>query len=111
MPEKPLHFPMKFKVFLRLAFGGRLHADKLRNFRKYWRVRLKDFDRTKDMSEENRGRVTDASVNLYVRDGVSGDFYKANIDRIKDWRKENMRQQRVDAARKRWRSKKLKNKI
>ncbi len=96
---------MKFKVFLGLAFGGRLLADRLRNFRKYWRVRLMDFDETKSLSEENRGRVTDASVELYFRDGVSEGFYNSNIDRVREWRKENMRQQRVDAANKRWRPK------
>lgn len=111
MSEKPLCFPMKFKEFLRRAIGGRLYADRLHIFRRYWDTVLLKTLTTKDMTDDNRSIVTDATVTMLIQNGVDSGFYRRNTEGIKAWRQENQRQQRIDAANKRWHPKKAKKRL
>lgn len=112
-PEpKPLQFPIKFKVFLRLVFGGRYHAERLRMFRKYWCFMLKEMAET----GPRRGKTDEARLNqaseiiaMWNREGVDEDDYRYHSGMIPKWRKQNRSEQRRAAALSRWKNPKQKS--
>jgi hypothetical protein len=107
---KPLKFPLKFKVFLRLIIGGRLHSERLHIFRNFWCAMLKkhyelgSYAGFGDDNTTNEGRqnMTANMVEKYNRDGVD----ELNFNRFKAditcWRNRNRIEQRRNAAKCRW---------
>lgn len=90
---KPPKFPMKFREFLRRAFGGRLHGDRLHMFRKFLK------------SEYSYGNP-DVPTSLISKISEAGirdqDTYYGFVGQIKQWRAVNRLQQRKAAGQTRW---------
>src|SRR6266567_1057612 len=82
-PGKPLKFPMKFRGFLRHAFGGRLHSDRLRIFRKYWRWALCSYaereGRAEDLGPEVQDRKITEVIERHKRVGVDESFFNFHM--------------------------------
>jgi hypothetical protein len=90
---KPPKFPMKLKVFLRRAFGGRLHSDRLYLFRKFLK------------SEYSFGHedMPEKLLETFSKSGItSSKSYYGFIQQIKQWRKINRVRQRQTASKSRW---------
>lgn len=109
---KPPKFPMKFRVFLRRAFGGRLHCDRLHLYRKYL---LQQFEvevwfRGGLMRVQNPQHRTLAAEKLrdeflinISRDGITDpERFSAEFQDIQRWRQLNKVQQRKEANKSRW---------
>jgi len=99
---KPPKFPMKFKVFLRWEFGGRLHADRIRLFRKFLFQEFQYSRELQGLSPEARDAAAIAMRDKLIadlsRDGIHDlNWYFRTNERISEWRKENRHQQRKDA--------------
>ena len=93
---KPPHFPMKFKEFLRRAFGGRLHSERLRLFRKFLvKSYLSAYVEPESVAAELIGRLNQNGL-------IDPSTYFNWIREIADWRSINRIQQRRDAAKSRW---------
>jgi hypothetical protein len=104
---KPPKFPLKFKVFLRLAIGGRSYGDRLRIFRKYWCYMLKIYADLEHVPPERKtAEFFEAEANKVIAkhqlEGVDEWFLKTHSRAIAAWRSENRIQQRRNAAKKRW---------
>lgn len=107
---KPPKFPMKFRVFLRRAFGGRLHCDRLHLYRKYllqqfevevWfrgglmRVQNPQQRQQRTLAAE---KLRDEFLEKMSRDGVTDpEWFSAVFQEIQRWRQLNRVQQRKDA--------------
>jgi len=91
---------MKFKEFLRRAFGGSLYADRLRMFRKFL---ISDFFNFGNPTKEERENLSLKMIESLSRNGLAkpDDFFTW-LRMIKSWREFNRVQQRKDAAKKRW---------
>jgi hypothetical protein len=110
-PPKPIpkpnpKYPMKFKQFLRLAFGGRLYAERLRLFRKYMLHEIQQAEHLKKLSQKAREiEAIDQRDKFIVelqRDGVDETTGVAHRPRIAAWRAWNRINQRVQAIKSRW---------
>jgi hypothetical protein len=90
---------MKFKEFLRRAFGGRLHSERLRLFRKFLiKYTLASFVDPELVAADLIGKLN--------RNGLqSPATYFTWIREIEVWRSNNRIQQRRDAAKSRWQKK------
>jgi hypothetical protein len=116
---KPLKFPIKFRVFLRLAIGGRLYAERLRIFRKFWCAMLKQMAEHEgragsgdnDTTDVGRKDMAAKAVDKYGRDGIDeSDFCLFKAD-IAIWRSLNRIEQRKNAAQSRWKKQKAKKSL
>ena len=99
--EKPPNFPMKFKVFLRWAFRGRSHAERLCLYRKFTHQYF---------AGESAAEVkTQAFIAKQSYDGIDDPtwFFPVCQD-IAAWRKVNRIKQRKEAANSRWAKEKMK---
>jgi hypothetical protein len=104
-PEKPPHFPMKFREFLRRALGGRLHAERLRFFRKFLvSIFFAPCDDPEAVSMEMIGKLSQNGIN-------DPDSYFTFMREIKEWRPKNKIQQCRNAANSRWAKEKSKKSI
>ncbi|SRR5260221_1124404 len=104
---KPPNFPMKLKVFLRRQFGGRLHADRLRLFRKFLFQEFQSHRELQNLTPEARGAAAiamrDKLITDLSRDGIfDPNWYFRTNERISEWRKSNRHQQRSNASKNRW---------
>jgi hypothetical protein len=95
---------MKFKEFLRRAFGGRHYSERLHFFRKF----LETDYCTKYVDPE---KTAAEIIGDLGRSGVQSTTYNYFISEIKEWRPRNRLQQRKDAAKKRWAKEKLKKSL
>lgn len=112
MPAKPSRFPIKFKVFLRLAFGGRLHGDRLHFFRKYWcwTRKLEADIKNLGLPPSEQNTKTDAQwmdmanevIAKYTRDWVYERDFNELFNSIENWRWLNRLEQRQNAAKSSW---------
>lgn len=110
-PMKPPKFPMKFKEFLRRMFGGRLHADRLRSYRRYLfeKCELEIFnqDTQRVHSPESRNaaaeKMRDDLIAKYSHEGIIDiRWYIAAEEAIKRWKHHIRLRQRRDANKSRW---------
>jgi len=92
--HRPPKFPMKFKVFLQRAFGGRLYADRLHLFRKFLNSEY-NFIPGYDVP----AKLLKAMTENGIRDDKS---YYVCIEQIRQWKQINRFQQRRDANESRW---------
>jgi maltodextrin utilization protein YvdJ len=103
---RPIKFPLKFRVFLRLAIGGRSYGDRLHIFRKYHNAYLQTVIQPnpgEDYSTaESREKVTDSRIAFYNANGVIETAYRLHFNNIRSWRAFTQRQQRKDAINTRW---------
>ena len=107
-PARPPKFPMKFREFLRRMFGGRLHADRLRLYRKFVFQEM----RHEAMLQGIRPPAAQEAAAEVMRDeliaklsceGITDpSWYFHTNERIHFWRKSNRLQQRRAANEKRW---------
>jgi hypothetical protein len=99
---KPPKFPMKFKEFLRRAFGGRLHSERLRLYRKYLVCSFSNYVDPEDVAAK--------TIEKFSRNGISNPTYFFEVVReIAEWRANNRLQQRRNAAKSRWQKKSKKS--
>jgi hypothetical protein len=92
-------FPMKFRKFLRIAFGGRLHDERLHLFRKCVHASSVRTERNSRAAERKTADVI-AKLN---REGITDpDWYLSALEIIKAWRAKNRIEQRRQAAKARW---------
>jgi hypothetical protein len=89
-PETIPDFPMKFKEFLRRAFGGRLHSDRLRLFRKFLVNHL-------FASYVNPEEMAVDHIAGWIKNKMQPTAYFHIIQEIKEWRPRNKIQQRRNA--------------
>jgi hypothetical protein len=106
-PEKKHKFPMKFKVFLRLAIGGRSYGDRLHIFRKYWCHLQKVYvDLEHVLPDRKTPEFFEAETNREIekrqREGVDESFLKTHTRIIAAWRKASRTPQAKKAASERW---------
>jgi len=96
---KPPKFPMKFKDFLRRAFGGRLHAERLRLFRKFLVSEYTYFSKEGEDKED----IPTKLISALSENGIAsqGSYY-GFVQQIGQWRAINKVQQRKDANKNRW---------
>ena len=88
---------MKFKEFLRRAFGGRLHSERLRLYRKYL---VEDYSNSNYCYPE---RVAAETIEKFNRNGINNPtYFFGAIRQINDWRANNRIRQRKEAAKARW---------
>lgn len=110
-PE-PYKFPMKFKKFLQIMFGGRLYADRLHLFRKYLTHQLQEAMDLKHLSPQARDTEVTIRVGNIItahnRDGVPAIPFGFYCERIPVWRKDNRVAQRRAANQSRWNKEKQK---
>ncbi len=112
---QPPKFPMKFREFLRRAFGGRLHADRLHLYRKLVSEDSAAYvyfnggyasQSEKDAAAEKRTVDFIAKLNS---DGITDEkWYFRVLPAIAEWRVQNRIRQRKEANASRWRKEKLK---
>jgi hypothetical protein len=124
MPPKPLEFPLKFKVFLRHAIGGRLYGDRLHIFRRFWCDRIKRFSKLKtpktqvieifsdtgmsqesdprEFTDEGRLEMANEIISIFIEVKISEHTFKSLVKEIKEWREGNRHQQRINAAKSSW---------
>jgi hypothetical protein len=104
--KRPIKFPMQFRVFLRLAIGGRSYGDRLHIFRLYHNAYLQTGiqpNQGEDYStHEGRQKTTDARIAFYNLNGVIESAYHLHFNNIRSWREFTQRQQRKDALNSRW---------
>jgi hypothetical protein len=94
-PGKIPNFPMKFREFLRRAFGGRLHSERLRLFRKYLVFSFSNYVDPEDIAAK--------TIEKFSRMGITNPNYFFEVVRdISNWRENNRIQQRRNAAKSRW---------
>lgn len=105
----PPKFPMKFKVFLRRIFGGRLHADRLRLFRKFAfeELRSQQLAKDRELTPEAAGAAAEVMRDKLIadlnRDGIHDlNWLFRTTERIALWRPSNRINQRRDANSSRW---------
>jgi hypothetical protein len=117
-PMKPPKFPMKFKEFLRRMFGGRLHSDRLRLYRKYlldqfevevwFKGSMRELAGRQSLdSKESRiaaaEKLRDGFVAKLSNEGVADpEWYEAVAPEIQRWRGLNRVAQRKAAIKSRW---------
>jgi hypothetical protein len=102
---KPLVFPIKFKVCLRLAIGGRLHHERLDIFRKFWSDQLKDMAAVSALynqpyehpTDESRLNQANIMIDKFTSEGVDESWFHNLKNGIPEWRRRNMVQQRINA--------------
>jgi maltodextrin utilization protein YvdJ len=103
---RPIKFPLKFRVFLRLAIGGRSYGDRLHIFRKYHNAYLQTVIQPnpgEDYSTaESREKVTDSRIAFYNQNGLIESAYRLHFNNIRSWRGFTNRQQRKNAINSRW---------
>jgi hypothetical protein len=94
LPQGKQNKTMKFKVFLKQAFGYRLHKKRLRMFKKYWCYFLKFYD-DQSRSESERKPLesfepeADREIVRLVQEGVDVNFLKTHALAIERWRIRN----------------------
>lgn len=114
--KKPVRFPIKFKLFLRIAIGARSYGERLPIFRKYYREALRanadegsllwgDGDKAVALSIE----ATDRKIETLSRTGVSEEFCVRHLIAIPEWRQKKRTEQRRNAAKSRWEKAKKKS--
>src|SRR5580700_7973224 len=102
---KPPKFPMKFNVFLRRAFGGRLHSERLHMFRKFLVSYLfSQYVDPEDIAAKTIGKMNQSGF-------YNPTAYFKLMEDIKKWREANRIQQRKEAAKSRWAKEKLKKSL
>src|ERR1035441_1592102 len=103
---RPIKFPLKFRVFLRLAIGGRSYGDRLHIFRKYHNAYLQTVIQPNPGEEystaESREKVTDSRIAFYNQNGLIESAYRLHFNNIRSWRGFTNRQQRKNAINSRW---------
>ena len=102
---KPAKFPMKFQEFLRRTFGGRLHSERLRMFRKYL---VSEFFSSLESPDDFAAKLIGAMGENGVKDQES---YFHLVREIKQWKENNRIQQRINAAKSRWSKEKSKKPV
>jgi hypothetical protein len=116
---RPPKFPMKFKEFLRRAFGGRYHADRLHLFRKcmfeqfeFYTVMRAALGKTENNREKSAGQKVDELVVRLSQYGITdGVWGFERIYSLREWQKQNRVDQRRNAAKSRWAKEKLKKSV
>jgi hypothetical protein len=108
-PQKPPHFPMKFRQFLRRMFGGRLHSERLHLYRKYLHqsFQVSEFFTGGHVSEASRlaaaEKKTDEHIAKQSAEGICDpNWYFTLLHDIKRWRGLNRLDQRKKANKSRW---------
>lgn len=110
-PQKPLVFPLPFKVFLRHAVTGkRSYGERLPIFKKYWCSKLEYFARIEsklipgldNQTPEGRLDMALKVIEKYQREGVDESFFITHVNGVAHWRKEEQIFQRRNAAKSRW---------
>jgi hypothetical protein len=104
-PPKPLIFPIKFKICLRLAIGGRLHKTRLTIFRKFWCDQLKGMadyhahynQPCEHSTDDTRLAQANLMIDKFTREGVDERWFDSFKNDIRGWRKRNLVRQRKNA--------------
>ena len=111
-PMKPPKFPLKFKEFLRRAFGGTRHMERLHLFRKYLLNMYSQIEELKHLSPEAREAEAivrrDKLIATYNQEGVHEIPFGYFMERIPAWREHSHVAQRQAAAQSRWEKEKQK---
>ena len=102
-------FPMKFAEFLRLAFGGRHHDERLRLYRKLLyedslaRQYFQGGPDSREARESEAHKRAIEFIEKLKREGITDNhWYFIAIQQIADWRVRNRIQQRKSANSARW---------
>jgi hypothetical protein len=88
------------------VIGGRLYADRLHYFRRYWCDTMPPYenhgDFTQEENEESRLKKANWMIEKFTREGVDEDWFKTIAKGFPIWREKNRIKQRTDAAIKSW---------
>ena len=117
-PEKPPRFPMKFRQFLRRMFGGRLHNERLRLYRKYLYQSLQVSEHFKGGHSSIKARDAaaererDVIIEKQTKNGIEDlNWYLTLKYDIERWRSLNRINQRREANKSRWLKEKSKKSV
>lgn len=109
--NKPIVFPLPFKIFLRYAIGGRLHSERLHIFRKFWcqmlvdaAIRGRHYGQPGPYFDTEEERLDQANIMIakLKQEGILENDFRRYFESLQQWRHSIRLGQRRNATKASW---------